>query len=220
MCKRLKFVVCNYNGANHNINSQSFVKSRQAVAAQRGTCPFPMALSLSTLEAIPSTTLSTLGSVSHHCADPILVPQGCPCPCPSRHGESLGLWAFPTFALSDSVGQTLPGSWCNAFPPMLLGCCGLHPLYCLWVLEQATIQILSRLCFAPMSAADTTPHRLSYPIAVRSARTRSSPLVTSIGLFSTNANWGRTSPIIRAISRHIPDRSPSSPSPFPAIEMS
>jgi len=42
----------------------------------------------------------------------------------------------------------------------------------------------------------------------------------SIGLFSTNANRGCTSPMIRAISVHIPLRSPSRPSPFPAMETS
>ena len=35
------------------------------MAAHNGTCPFPMALSLSTLEATPSATLPTSGSVCH-----------------------------------------------------------------------------------------------------------------------------------------------------------
>ena len=179
-----------------------------------------MALSLSTLEAIPSTTLSTLGSASHHCADPIPALQGFPCLCPSRHDENPVLLEFPTYCDLGISVQIPLDSLCTFSPPMLMGCCDLRHQCCLLGLELATIQIRSRLCFAPMSAADITPHRLSYPIAVRSARTRSSPLVTSIGLFSTNAYLGRTSPIIRAISLHIPLRSPSSPSPFPATEMS
>jgi hypothetical protein len=40
------------------------LRSCQAVAAQSGTCPLPMALSLSTLAATPSATLPTLGSVT------------------------------------------------------------------------------------------------------------------------------------------------------------
>ena len=48
------------------------VRIRQAVAAHNGTCPFPMALSLSTLAATPSATLPTLGSVSHQLELPML----------------------------------------------------------------------------------------------------------------------------------------------------
>ena len=53
MCKRLHLVVCDYNDANHITTFYRLVKSRQAAAAQAGTCPFPMALSLSTLWATP-----------------------------------------------------------------------------------------------------------------------------------------------------------------------
>jgi len=60
----------------------------------------------------------------------------------------------------------------------------------------------------------------SYPSEARSPRTRASPLPTSIGEFSTKTNRGRTSPTIRAMWLHMPDRSPSMPAPFPAALMS
>ena len=71
-----------------------------------------------------------------------------------------------------------------------------------------------------MSAAPITVHFASYPSAVRSPRTRSSPRVTSIGLFSTKTYLGRTSPTTLAMCAHIPDRFPLIPTPFPAAEMS
>src|SRR5690606_37235731 len=86
--------------------------------------------------------------------------------------------------------------------------------------EYANIQILSLTWLAPALAADTTPHRQSYPSAARSPTTLPSPRVVSAGLFSTHANRGRTSPMIRAISVHIPDLSPSIPAPVPAVEIS
>ena len=39
--------------------------SLQAVAAHKGTCPFPMALSLSTLAATPLATRPSSGSIAH-----------------------------------------------------------------------------------------------------------------------------------------------------------
>lgn len=73
---------------------------------------------------------------------------------------------------------------------------------------------------APTSSAPSTSHSASYPISARSPRTLASPLPTSKGEFSRNANFGRTSLIIRCISRQSPERAPSMPAPFPAAEMS
>lgn len=70
------------------------------------------------------------------------------------------------------------------------------------------------------SAADRTPHLASYPIAAKSPRTTPSPREVRIGEFSTSAYRGRTSLMIRDISDQRPLRSPSSPAPFPAAEMS
>lgn len=50
--------------------------------------------------------------------------------------------------------------------------------------------------------------------------TRVSPRRTSIGEFSTRTNRGLTSPMIRAISRQSPLRSPSIPVPGPQIDIS
>ena len=48
------------------------VRIRHAVAAHNGTCPLPMALSLSTLAATPSATLPNLGSTCHHSLRPLI----------------------------------------------------------------------------------------------------------------------------------------------------
>lgn len=84
----------------------------------------------------------------------------------------------------------------------------------------ASIQMRFRTCGAPTSSAPSTSHSASYPISARSPRTLASPLPTSRGEFSRNANFGRTSLIIRCISRQSPERAPSMPAPFPAAEMS
>ena len=84
----------------------------------------------------------------------------------------------------------------------------------------ATIHILSRLCGAPTSLAPSTPHLASYPIEAKSPRTTSSPRTVSIGEFSTNANLGRTSQMMRANSFQSPDLSPVIPAPAPADDMS
>ena len=88
------------------------------------------------------------------------------------------------------------------------------------LLASAKIQMRSRKCWAPQSAAESTHHSASNPISAKSPRTTPSPREVSIGEFSTNTNRGRTSLIILAISRHRPLRSPSSPAPFPAALMS
>lgn len=97
---------------------------------------------------------------------------------------------------------------------ILFGCSFRKPL------RSAKIQIRSRLCGAPTSQAPSTPHLASYPIAAKSPRTRPSPREVSIGEFSTKTKRGRTSQMTRAISTHIPERSPSIPAPFPALLMS
>ena len=84
----------------------------------------------------------------------------------------------------------------------------------------ASIQMLFLTCGAPTSSAPSTSHSASYPISARSPRTLASPRPTSKGEFSRNANSGRTSLIIRCISRQRPERAPSMPAPFPAAEMS
>ena len=172
-----------------------------------------MALSLSTQATTPSATRPTSGSVSHQRESP----------------NSAFFWC--------TLLGTLPLCCCGMWELEILSCeynesnfveilfeflMILHPL--LVALEislfLATIQILSLWWFAPMSPAPSTPHRASNPIEAKSPRTAPSPLEVSIGEFSTNAYWGRTSWMMRAISRHIPLRFPSIPAPFPAELMS
>lgn len=86
--------------------------------------------------------------------------------------------------------------------------------------ELATSHMRSRLWGAPASDADIQHHPASYPISARSLMTTASPLETRSGEFSTKTNRGRISPMIRAISRHSPERSPSIPAPSPATDMS
>lgn len=71
-----------------------------------------------------------------------------------------------------------------------------------------------------MVEARNTPHRACIPIPAKSASTRSSPLVVSIGEFSTTTSMGLTSRMIRAISTQSPLRSPSIPAPAPHWLMS
>ncbi len=52
----------------------------------------------------------------------------------------------------------------------------------------ASIQMRFRTCGAPTSSAPSTSHSASYPISARSPRTLASPLPTSRGEFSKNAN--------------------------------
>ena len=99
---------------------------------------------------------------------------------------------------------------------LLVSSLALFPLFHRWHLElvfSPIIQILSLRCFAPTSAADNTPHSASNPSEAKSPRTVPSPLLVSIGLFSTNAYWGRTSPIILAMCFHIELRLPVIPPP-------
>lgn len=79
---------------------------------------------------------------------------------------------------------------------------------------------LARRWGNPTASAPSTHHAASYPMRARSPRILASPLLTSRGEFSRNANSGRTSLIIRCISRQRPERAPSMPAPFPAAEMS
>lgn len=84
----------------------------------------------------------------------------------------------------------------------------------------AAIHIRSRRWSKPAQCAPSTPHCASNPSAAKSPRIVPSPRVVRAGLFSTNANRGCTSPRIRLYSLHNPLRSPSSPSPVPAVLMS
>lgn len=79
----------------------------------------------------------------------------------------------------------------------------------------ATIQSLSRWCFAPTWEAGMQCHSASYRIAAKSDSIRPnqsppSPL-SKFGTFSSNATFGLASPIIRTNSLHKPVRSPSNP---------
>ena len=94
---------------------------------------------------------------------------------------------------------------------------------CLFSMVWANIHILSRMCRAPTSAAENTPHRASNPIVANSPRTLPSPRIVSIGLFSTNTNRGLISQMILDISPHNPlclPLIPFRPVPVPAPLMS
>ena len=111
----------------------------------------------------------------------------------------------------------LPGCICDCLVPRgskLCRACLCRPAA--W----ARSHNLARRWGNPTASAPSTSHSASYPISARSPRTLASPRPTSKGEFSRNANSGRTSLIIRCISRQRPERAPSMPAPFPAAEMS
>src|SRR3990167_5195962 len=118
---------------------------------QSGNCPFPMALSLSTLKATPSTTLPTSGSVDHHdpvlrygsvLANPVLLPT-------ALDFENPELFVL---AISGQTPGGLESCLCASFSP--------SPSFLFLPLEsQAKIQSRLRLWFAPISEAPNTHHR-------------------------------------------------------------
>ena len=82
------------------------------------------------------------------------------------------------------------------------------------------MNILSRRCGAPTSAARRVVHCASNPAWARSARTRSSPRVRRRPTFSTTTSSGRTSPMARANENQSRLRRPASPCRVPALLMS
>jgi hypothetical protein len=82
------------------------------------------------------------------------------------------------------------------------------------------MNILSRVCGAPIWHAENKLHSASYPLLAKFPRTLSSPLFRNADTFSTTTNLGRISQTIRNISAHNPLRLPSIPSRFPALLMS
>jgi hypothetical protein len=180
-----------------------------AISTTCGTCPLPHLASLSTASAIPSSTrkskdLELTPNPSLHHFSGATLPNSKP-----NSNQSLHLISF---GLPSSQSSLVAREFCIRLKPTsLLELCGL---------ESATIHILSLRWGAPALLADNTPHVASYPTEAKSPRTTPSPREVRIGEFSTNTNRGRTSPTILAISLHNPLRSPSSPSPPPAQEMS
>ena len=91
------------------------------------------------------------------------------------------------------------------------------------MLEESVARMNTRslLCGAPASEARTLVHFASYPILASSARTMSSPFLTSAETFSTNAYLGRSILIALANSYQSPLLFPSLiPSCLPATLMS
>ena len=115
------------------------VRIRHAVAAHSGTCPFPIALSLSILAATPSATLGITGSNCHQLDLPNELELVGHSPCEfslllvSRLSHLLLCLGFSTFEF---------------FSLMPCDCCSHHLILSCWVCEScprhlATIQILS-----------------------------------------------------------------------------
>ena len=126
----------------------------QAVAAQRLTCPLPMALSLSTLSAIPSATLPKGGSTCHHCESPILALQDCPCPYPTKHVVSPALWVYP---ISPELRDC---STCNLPRPFPSNFCSLVDL-CSPRLSESVVSPSVGLC--PETTSHPAPLSLTLP---------------------------------------------------------
>lgn len=78
----------------------------------------------------------------------------------------------------------------------------------------------ARRCGAPTSLADIGIDRHAYPSSSKSRTMTSCHLRAPSVTFSTTTQRGRSSLMMRANSRHRPERFPARPAPFPAPERS
>ena len=208
----------------HFDRPRDYLKLARRMNASRaacGTTELPRHLIRSTRMGSPLTTRPTSGSIAHRFSaivfsDPLS-------DCRSHRGLDL----LPTLAES-----AIPGHIFLAFAVCVSrfsDCKGARsdpwslpslspqlPVHWEW----ASIQIRSLRCGAPTSAADTIVHRASYPSALSSKRTRSSPRTARAGTFSRKTYLGRHSRTSRKTSNTRPLHPPAKPAPLPATLIS